>query len=122
LQRLRRRGSFLRRTSWLTETKVKKGNGAKKNDPFHQFGFARRWSLFSAVWVGIHNGNFDIVDLNKPASKGLERLAENENPAYFCRNNRRKKAKMKMTFRGAITSTIDPLHRARLEPFSSKWT
>ncbi|ADE13480.1 conserved hypothetical protein [Nitrosococcus halophilus Nc 4] len=35
--------------------------------------------FLTPVWVGFHNGNFDIYDLNTPASSALEQLAEDRN-------------------------------------------
>jgi hypothetical protein len=33
-------------------------------------------TFLTPVWVGFHNGNFDIYDRGRPASPGLERIAE----------------------------------------------
>lgn len=32
-------------------------------------------------WIGFHSGSFDLYDRNDPASEGIERLAEDGNPA-----------------------------------------
>ncbi|ADJ27124.1 spondin domain-containing protein [Nitrosococcus watsonii] len=37
--------------------------------------------FLTPVWVGFHDGNFNIYDLNTPASPALERLAEDGNNA-----------------------------------------
>ncbi len=37
--------------------------------------------FFTPVWVGFHNGNFDLYDLGMPASTGLERIAEDGDTA-----------------------------------------
>ncbi|KFI23933.1 spondin domain-containing protein [Nitrosococcus oceani] len=37
--------------------------------------------FLTPVWVGFHDGNFDIYDLNTPASSALEQLAEDGNNA-----------------------------------------
>ncbi|MEB3342385.1 spondin domain-containing protein [Okeania sp.] len=36
--------------------------------------------FFSPVWVGFHNGGFDLFDINEVASEGLERIAEDGSP------------------------------------------
>ena len=37
-------------------------------------------TLFTPVWVGVHDGSFDLFDAGAPASAALERLAEDGNP------------------------------------------
>lgn len=37
--------------------------------------------FLTPVWVGFHDGSFDTYDLGSPASAGLERIAEDGNPA-----------------------------------------
>lgn len=38
-------------------------------------------NLLTPMWVGFHDGGFDIYNQNQPASAGLERLAEDGNTA-----------------------------------------
>lgn len=38
-------------------------------------------TLITPVWVGFHDGGFDLYDIGSPASPGLERLAEDGNTA-----------------------------------------
>ncbi|AOY79521.1 spondin domain-containing protein [Moorena producens JHB] len=40
-------------------------------------------TLFTPVWVGFHNGSFDIYDRDQAASPGLERIAEDGNAAVL---------------------------------------
>ncbi|MEM7387346.1 MAG: spondin domain-containing protein, partial [Verrucomicrobiota bacterium] len=40
-------------------------------------------TYLTPLWFGFHNGSFDSHDLNMPASPGLERLAEDGNPAVL---------------------------------------
>ena len=37
-------------------------------------------TLFTPLWVGVHDGSFDLFDAGAPASAQLERLAEDGNP------------------------------------------
>ncbi|TVO58826.1 spondin domain-containing protein [Denitromonas halophila] len=37
-------------------------------------------TLFTPVWVGVHDGSFDLFDASAPASAQLERVAEDGNP------------------------------------------
>ena len=37
-------------------------------------------SALTPLWVGFHNGNFDTLDKGRPASEGVERIAEDGNP------------------------------------------
>ena len=37
-------------------------------------------TLFTPVWLGVHDGSFDLFDAGAPASAALERLAEDGNP------------------------------------------
>ena len=40
-------------------------------------------NFLTPVWVAFHNGDFDILDLNSPATPGLERLAEDGNTSVI---------------------------------------
>lgn len=38
-------------------------------------------NLLTPMWVGFHNGGFDLYDIGAPATSGLERIAEDGNTA-----------------------------------------
>lgn len=40
-------------------------------------------TALTPFWVGFHNGEFDTYDRGRPASPGLERIAEDGNPEVF---------------------------------------
>ncbi|MEM6598109.1 MAG: spondin domain-containing protein [Cyanobacteria bacterium P01_C01_bin.69] len=40
-------------------------------------------SALTPLWVGFHNGGFDTIDLGRPASEGVERIAEDGNAAVL---------------------------------------
>ena len=42
-------------------------------------------SILSPTWVGFHDGGFDTYDGGRPASPGVQRLAEDGNPAALVR-------------------------------------
>ncbi|MFK7913847.1 MAG: spondin domain-containing protein [Pseudomonadales bacterium] len=39
--------------------------------------------FLTPLWIGLHNGQFDLFDNNQPASAGLELLAEEGNPSIL---------------------------------------
>jgi len=40
-------------------------------------------NALTPLWVGFHNGGFDTIDLGRPASEGVERIAEDGNAAVL---------------------------------------
>ena len=40
-------------------------------------------TFLTSTWIGIHNGRFDLFDRYRPASLGLERLAEDGNADFL---------------------------------------
>ena len=40
-------------------------------------------TALTPLWVGFHNGGFDTIDLGRPASEGVERIAEDGNAAVL---------------------------------------
>ena len=40
-------------------------------------------TALTPLWVGFHNGGYDTIDLGRPASEGVERIAEDGDPAVL---------------------------------------